>query len=385
MSARRLKDIHLVALAGVLTVVLGGAGAFIAPPGGPGIESPSSFSAAGGGGKAAFLTLKSLGYRVDRSYEPMTAVTADPADTMLLMTGTSPPSDLDRRALEAFLQGGGSVLLVGPQGADFLRVQGAAPSSPFAPPARHRVGAPSPLAVRASEITMAPVAGAPKFGSAYVAVFSDGVENPLVVTARVGQGRVVWLAAATPLTNAHIADAENLQLLLNAVGDPAGRKLLWDEHYHGHSRSLWSYAVHTPLPWVGAQLGVLLICALATYSRRRGPVRARRTDPRTSPLEFIEMLGALYRRAGAAPAAVAAARARLRRTIAAAQGIPADSPDDAIARAVATRTGVDIREVLDILVAAERAIRARDLSAAEALRLSRRLQLFSNDVARASV
>jgi hypothetical protein len=114
-------------------------------------------------------------------------------------------------------------------------------------------------------------------------------------------------------------------------------------------------------------------------------VRARRTDPRTSPLEFIEMLGALYRRAGAAPAAVAAARARLRRTIAAAQGIPADSPDDAIARAVATRTGVDIREVLDILVAAERAIRARDLSAAEALRLSRRLQLFSNDVARASV
>ena len=132
MSAGRLKDVHLVALAGVLTVVLGGAAAFITPPGGPGSESPSSFSAAAGGGKAAFLTLKALGYRIDRSYEPMTAIAATPSDTMLLMTGTLRPSDLDRRALDTFLQAGGSVLLVGVQGADFLRVAGAAPPSSVA-------------------------------------------------------------------------------------------------------------------------------------------------------------------------------------------------------------------------------------------------------------
>ena len=229
---------------------------------------------------------------------------------------------------------------------------------------------------------MSRVAGAPKFGSAYVAVFSDGTENPLVATARVGKGRVIWFAAPTPLTNAHIAGAENLQLLLNAAGDPADRALLWDEHYHGHSRSLWSYAAHTPLPWIGVQLGVLLTFALATHVRRRGPVRARRTDPRTSPLEFIEMLGALYQRAGAASAAVAAARARLRRTIAAAQGIPADSADDVVARAVAMRSGAEAADVIGVLLAAERAARDPDLNGAEALKLTRRLQQLTDAVAR---
>jgi hypothetical protein len=382
MSARRLTDIHLVVLAGVLTVVAGLAGAVIAPPGAPGSETPSSFSAAGGGAKAAFLTLKASGYRIERSYEPMTAITANPAETMLLMTGTQPPSELDRRALENFLTRGGRVLLVGTQGADFLGVQGAAPSLPFVEPSRHRVVTPSALSVHASEITMSRVAGAPKFGSAYVAVFSDGIENPLVATARLGEGRVIWFAAATPLTNAHIADADNLQLLLNAAGDPADRALLWDEHYHGHSRSLWSYAARTPLPWVAAQLGVLLIFALAAHARRRGPVRARRTEPRTSPLEFIEMLGALYQRAGAASAAVAAARARLRRTIAAAHGIPSDSPDDAVAKAVATRSGVDAGEVIGVLSAADRATRDAGLKGAEALKLTRRLQQLTEAVAR---
>jgi hypothetical protein len=380
MSARRLKDVHLVALAGVLTAVLGGAAAFITPPGGPGSESPSSFSAAAGGGKAAFLTLKALGYRIDRSYEPMTAIAATPSDTMLLMTGTLRPSDLDRRALEAFLEAGGSVLLVGVQGADFLSVAGAAPFSSVAQPVRHRAVTPSPLAVRASEITMVPVSGAPKFASPYVTVFSGGDDNPLVATARVGKGRVIWLAAPTPLTNAHIADAGNLQLLLNAAGDPGEATLLWDEHYHGHSRSLWSYAARTPLPWIGAQLAVLLTFALATYSRRRGPVRARRTDARTSPLEFIDMLGALYRRAGAAPAAVAAARARLKRTVGATQGIPADSPDDAVAKAIATRSGADVGEVLDVLSAADRAVRDARLNAADALELTRRLQQLTAGV-----
>ena len=157
MPARRITDIHLVVLAGVLTVLVGLAGAVIAPPGGPGSDAPSSFSAAGGGAKAAFLTLKAVGHRIDRSYEPMTAITADPAETMLLMTGTLPPSELDRRALEVFLQNGGRVLLVGTQGADFLRVQGAAPSLPFTELSTYRAATPSPLSGgRVAVTSMAP-------------------------------------------------------------------------------------------------------------------------------------------------------------------------------------------------------------------------------------
>jgi hypothetical protein len=381
MSARRVKDIHFVALAGILTAILAGAAAFITPTDASATDTLSSFSAAPGGGKAAFLTLSALGYRIERSYEPMTAIAAAPARTVLLVTGTGKPSELDRRALEAFLEAGGHALLVGGQGADFLGVQGAGFADPFTQPSTYRAVTPSPLAVNVPEITMAPVEGAPKFGPTHVVVFRAD-DNPLVTVARVGKGRAVWLAAPTPLANAHIAVASNLQLLLNAVGDPGERDLLWDEHYHGHLRSLWSYTARTPLPWIGAQLGVVLIAALATYSRRRGPVRARRNEARTSALEFVDMLGTLYRRAGAASAAVAAARMRLRRTVAAAHGIPADSPDATMARAIATRTGADESEALDVLAAAAADAVDPHVGADAALKLSQRLQQFTESVRR---
>jgi hypothetical protein len=374
MPASRLTDAHLVIGAAVLTVLLGGAAAFIEPPGGAGAESPSSFSAAAAGAKGAFYALKELGYRMERSFEPMTAVRADPARSTLILTGGIMPSELDRRALQRFVERGAVVLLVGAQGADWLRVSGARSASPFQRPSTHRVLVPSPLAANAPEITMTRGAGAAKFGPSYVAVFAVLSDEPLVATARVGEGRVVWLAAATPVSNAHIASANNFQFLLNVLGPPGPRDVIWDEHYHGHSRSLWSYAAATPLPWIGGQCAILALAVFAAHSRRRGPVRARSVDARTSPMEFIDMLLALYKRAGARGAAVAAARTRFRRTVVAACGVPADSPDESVARAVAAKIPADAGEVTDLLAASDRATRDPGLTASEALTLTQRLQ-----------
>jgi hypothetical protein len=157
--------------------------------------------------------------------------------------------------------------------------------------------------------------------------------------------------------------------------------VLWDEHYHGHKRSLWSYAAATPLPWIGAQLGVMMVAVFATYSRRRGPIRPRTTDQRTSPLEFIDMLRALYQRAGAGAAAVRAARTRLQRAVASAYGIPADSPDEAVARVIAGKAGGDAATVLRLLEASGHAA-SRELSAAEAVELTRKLQDVTGTVTR---
>ena len=214
-------------------------------------------------------------------------------------------------------------------------------------------------------------ASPPKFGASYVRIFSVHGDQPLVATARIGGGRAVWLASGTPLANAHISDADNLQLLLNAVGPAGDRKVFWDEHYHGHTRSLWSYAVKTPLPWMGAQLGVMAIAVFAGYSRRSGPVRSRAVDPRTSPLEFIDMLRALYQRAGASPAAVSAARTRLQRVAASACGIPIDSPADVFAKAISAKGGAQAEEVLTTLALSARAERDPDLKAAEAVKVKK--------------
>jgi hypothetical protein len=379
MSAGRLKDTHIIIAAGALMVLLTVAAAMIGPADAPASYGASSLSAGAAGGKAAFLTLKALGHRVERSYEPMTAIAAEPSRTTLVITGAERPSELDRQALERFLKAGGSVLLVGGQGAAFLGMEGTPSASPFGEPRTYPAAGLSPLAAGVPEITMTPPVAAPKFGPSYVHVFSDGPDAPIVATTRIGSGRATWLSADTPITNAQIASAANLQLLLNVVGEPGGREVLWDEHYHGHRRSLWSYAARTPLPWMGAQLTLVMVAVFATYSRRRGPMRALASDQRTSPLEFIDMLRALYQRAGAASAAVEAARARLRRSVAAAYGIPADGSDDLMARTIAVKTGADPSEIRRLLDASAQS-GSREVPSAEALALTRALQNVSGSI-----
>jgi len=380
MPVGRLTDRQLVLCTGLLTIALVVVSALLTVPGG-GAAGPTSLSAAAAGGKAAYDTLAALGYRIERSYEPMASLRVDPASTTLLITGPLEPSSQDRRALTRFLEAGGEVLVVGAQGAAFLEVKGARPAPPMpALPNLHRVMAASPVSVGVTEITMRGDAGTPAFGPRYVSVFAVNDERPLVATASMGAGRATWWAAPTPLTNADVSHADNLQLLLNIAGAPGGRRVLWDEHYHGTSRSLWSYLARTPLPWAGAQVGLLALAAFAAFSRRSGPVRARASPPRTSPLEFIEMLGEMYRRAGARPAAVATARARLVRAATSSCGIPHDAPDGVIARAIASRTSASAAEIETVLADARRATETADVDRATALGLAGRLQQLTEHV-----
>jgi hypothetical protein len=347
VPAGRVTDRQVVVWAAGLTLALGLAVAFLSTPE-SGVAGPSSYSAAAAGGKAAYETLAVIGHRLERSYEPVASLRVEPSHTTLIITGDLEPSDGDRRALRSFVEAGGAVLLVGVTGAHWLDLEAAVRTSAEGP-VRHRPLVPSALSAGVTEITMRGDAGSPRFGENYVAVFAASDDRPLVATARRGAGRVTWWADPTPLANQDIADADNLRLLLNVAGTPGARRVLWDEHYHGTSRSLWSYLVHTPLPWAGAQVAVLAIAGFVAYSRRNGPVRARASSPRTSPLEFIEMLGEMYRRAGARHAAVATARTRLLRAATSTTGVPPGSSDHLIARAVAARTGAGVAEVETVL------------------------------------
>jgi hypothetical protein len=382
VPAGRLTDVRLVAIAGALTVLLAGVGALLSPKPDAGGGDGSSFSAGALGGKAAFETLKALGHHAERSLEPATALSADPGGTVLIVTGAMAASEQDKRALQAFLAAGGTVLTVGAMGADFLGVVWVTSGSdPLAAPATYRVVAASPLVAGAEEITMATSPATHAFPAAYVPLFAIAADEPLVTTARIGSGRAVWLAASTPLTNQHIRSARNLQLLLNVVGTPGERRILWDEHYHGFSRSLWSYAAATPLPWAVAQLGLLAAAALATFSRRRLPVRPRADDVRTSPMEFIEMLQVLYARSGGAPSAVRSARSRFRRRVATMAGLSSDAADDVIARAAARRCSATGDELSTLLDTSRAAAEGSPLDATAALTLTARLQQLSAELA----
>jgi hypothetical protein len=408
MSSRRLNDITVLAVAGIAMVVLTIAGALIAPPPAGDEERGSTFSPGPDGAKAAYLTLKQLGYRIDRSVEPLTAVTVDPSTAVLVLASPSePPSDQDRRALRRFLEAGGVVLATGTGGAEFLsgKVDDKTAGEPSPSPTSYSATLPSPLTAGAPRITMVPEAESVRFDPPYISIYGPE-ESGVVRTSLVGDGRAIWWAGSTPLSNDAVSDAGNLDLLINvlelgspkrsameregepgapkrsAMGREGGRAILWDEHYHGHTRSMWSYAAATPLLWVLTQLGVIAATALATYSRRRGPVRPKVIDSRTSPMEFVDTLGGLYEQARAAAASVRAALVRLRRLLLTASGLPAGSSIDAVSRTAAARFGLAEQDVHDVLVKAEHAAANPSLDPAEALVLVKRLQTLAAIVTR---
>jgi len=357
MSApRRSSDLTILVAAGVATVLLSIV-SFIAAP----VESlppvdGSSYAAHPQGARAAYLALKAAGYRVERSFEPLTELARIPSPAVVILADPGEePSQLDVRALRRFVEEGGVVLATGQSGAAFLPGAPTYTAEPGRDPdSTMPVAVVSPFSRGVPEVRMTPAPAALAADSPFIPVYGDAA-RPSVIAARHGGGRAVWWSASTPLTNDGITRAGHAELLANVLGSPSDRLVLWDEHYHGHTRSLWSYVAGTPVPFAGLQLVIVFVAALLSFSRRRWPLRRLPVEPRTSPLEFVDSMGALYERAGTAAGVVETVRARVRRTLVATAGLPSTVPDDRLGRAVAGRTSMEARKVEALLTESARA------------------------------
>ena len=376
----RTNDLTFVIAGLVLMTALTVVSFLVAPKDGAPTHSGSSYASYPAGAKAAFMYLQQTGYDVRRSFEPFAALHAEPSTTVVLLADPLvEPSRSDRAALAAFVEAGGVVLAAGSATVAFLPDLTAGETRPEGqtPVRAYAAALPSPLARTAPTVEMAPAPRHIRTGDRpWVPVYGTH-DDPGVLTVSMGSGRVIWWASSHPLSNAAIVAPGHLELLLNAIGAPAQRRVLWDEHYHGHRRSVWSYAVGTPVIWALVQVGLIGCVALFTFGRRYGPMRSRPIEPRTSTLEFIDTLGALYARARPVDAAVATARARVRRLLQLRAGLPASSSDDEIVSALAGRSRIDSAEVRTLL---ERSgIAARDPSTAqsEAVALVAKLQALA--------
>ncbi|HZU43216.1 MAG TPA: DUF4350 domain-containing protein [Terriglobales bacterium] len=310
---------------------------------------PSSYSAASDGAKATFITLQELGYKIERWEDSPTELPKNPAGTVLILAdpfGKATPEE--ELALSHFLLDGGRVLVTS-FGARFLPENDAhtAHLKEYAW-ANFPAVMPSPLTRGAREITLLPWL---KWGTRYaghVPLYSDKDNAPVAVTYSIGKGRVIWLAASVPLTNAGVERRNNLEFLINVLGAPPGR-ILWDEYFHGHGKSLTDYIARTPVPWGLAQAGLVFLAALFAFSRRSGPVRPLVEPSRLSPLEFIDTLGGLYQSAHAAQAAVDVAYRRFRFIVMKRSGLAANASDEQIAAAAARAVGVPENAILETL------------------------------------
>ncbi|HLW79822.1 MAG TPA: DUF4350 domain-containing protein [Terriglobia bacterium] len=376
-------DRKLLIISGGLLIAIGLVGFLLAPAtAGTAAGFPSSYATDAGGGKAAYLLLGEFGYRVERWNSSPDQLPVNPVGTVLVLASpSSQPSASETSRVRAFVRAGGRLVAAGTSSLAFLpEHREVATKKPVYEFQKFAAEVPSPVTLGAPEILMRtnfrwarPAAGQQR-------LYGDA-DGPVVIEQRLGKGQVIWWADSSPLTNYGLAQSSNLMLLLNSVGpsavDANHTRVLWDEYYHGERASLWSYLGRTPAPWALVQLAVMVLAAILTFARRNGPVRPLTRESRLSPLEFIDTLGALYQRKGAAREALEIAYHRFRLTLAGRLGLPPSSSADEIAHGVRDRLGWTVPGFWETLQRAERGLRSGTLPEGRALLLVQELHDYA--------
>jgi hypothetical protein len=386
-SALISGDRKIVLVAGAILLALVVATAALAPSSndeeGEGV--PSTYSTAKNGAQAAYLLLGKLGYRSERWEKPPTELPSDAEGKILIFADpANVPTMTERQALLQFAGSGGWIIYAGDSPFPFLETGGVTPPTLTQPsffPEKFPAVAPSPFTRSAPEITM--------FASnRWIA--SDGTqvplygepEEPVVVTWRLGHGRIFWWAAPTPVTNVGISRAGNLGFLLDCIaairpGAAADRTtVLWDEYFHGYQGSMWNYFEETPVRWAILQLALVAGFVFLTFGRRSGPLYVPITASRLSPLEFVDTMGDLYARAKAGPAAVRVAYQRFRGQLTRRLVLAPSVSNMQLDAAVRERLGWKQPGLFDALQRAEKAAQSNELSSAGALSIVQALEHY---------
>jgi Domain of unknown function (DUF4350) len=331
--------------------------------------TPSSYSTAPHGAKAAYELLRQTGYHVERQSEPLAQIEdrVDQHSTVVFAEPFLQNVDAARESVQAILEKGGRVLVTGYPGG--LLVPGNAVQ-----PSRLAGGECDADANGFGELA----------GSGAIRIAPDAQwkpSNPLheveytchgqavVVTYKVGKGLVIWWADSSPLENSGIQSADNLVFFLNSIGPAETTSVFWDESLHGDSPSLLSYTRGTPLELIGWQLALVAALLLWSQGRRNGPLRPDPTLLRTTPIEFVHSLGSLYQASAASQTAVNDAyqyfRQRLERRVGIPQTLAAKAP--AMSVALTQQFGAGAQPLQQTLVACEEAREMEKLSTQAAL------------------
>ncbi|HXP82892.1 MAG TPA: DUF4350 domain-containing protein [Verrucomicrobiae bacterium] len=381
-------DRKLLLIGGAILLLLIVATVVLAPASdeeeGPG--TPTTYSTANGGAQAAYLLLRELGYRSERWEKSPLDLPADAEGKILILAGPIDlPDKKERDSLLGFVRAGGWIIYSG--NVPFLFVETGAVAPPSLTPASSvprdtfPAIAPSPFTQGASKITM---------NASYRWVASDGAqvplygepEEPVVVTWRLEKGRVLWWDAPTPITNSGISMDGNLPFFLGCIqavrpgASPGETTVLWDEYFHGYRGSLWDYFEVTPVPWAILQLALVAVFVLLAFGRRSGPIYAPAAVSRLSPLEFVDTLGDLYRRASAGSAAVRVAYQRFRTQLVRRLALAPSISNMQLDAAVRERLGWRQPGFIDTLQRAEKAARESDVPGSDALKIVQALEHY---------
>jgi len=387
LSSLDTKDRRMLLIVLGLVAALLGVIAFFTPARDPNENPiPDSYLSSRHGAKAAYTLLEQSGYTIERWEQPLSELAANAGpETVLIIAEPYSWDRQDRPAIATILSKGGRVVATGFEGGLLMPRSGVTVSkqASFAACEAQPDGL-EPLAGRGS-IWIVPSTTWNEADSAVRTVYTCA-GSPVVVQYPVGNGTVIWWASSTPLENDSIERGQNLELLLNSVGPAAGHHIYWDESMHGQQHTSWDFVSGPvwPLLWTGA-LGLALL-AVFSFSRRSGPVRVLPQPPRTTPIEFLEALGSLYRSTGATATAMQIAWERFRTQATLLTGQRTPQIDAAqLLSAIERRYGSIVKTMGPDLLAAEAACWDENLKPRHALRLIQALRRHEQALQHASV
>jgi Domain of unknown function (DUF4350) len=391
-------DRKFLIICGALLIALTGATLALEPP--PEERSsgfPSSYSTAAAGSKAAYLLLQDLGYQVERWNLSPSDLPSGGNTVLILADPFVASSSQERVALRQFVFNGGRLLVTGALGASLVGESGVkVQPGDFSSWTTFAAESPSLLTRGAPDIAMKTGVRWARLRADHLGVYADK-DGATVVGIPVGRGMIVWWADSGPLTNSGLTQASNLRLFLNSLGPrtapvaevqqpaqpgvrPAGRqatRVLWDEYFHGERLGFWSYLGKTPVPWFLVQLALVFAGILFSYGRRAGPLRPLVQESRLSPLEFVETLGDLYERKGAATGALEIAFQRFRGQLAGRLGARPSAGIEELYRGARERLGWTVPGLWETLQACELGVNDASLKNARSLKLIQELNDYS--------
>jgi hypothetical protein len=372
------SDRKLLWIGGSLLAFLLTASVVLAPPGDQSNSTvPSTYSAQSSGAGASYSLLAQLHYPVKRWENPPAELESGPENVLLILAEPNqPPGEKERDALANFVEDGGHVLFTGANIHNYFPDADVSSIPPDPAWKTFSPNIPSRLGHGARQVTLQPAAYWEKLSPYQLAIYGEP-NAPVVVSWSYGDGEILWWAGSTPLTNAGITKDDNLAFFLNAVKNWAPSEpyqIYWDEYFHGQRSSLWSYVEKTSLTWGLVQFALLAIALVFTFSRRSGPMYVPAGVSRLSPLEFVDTLGGLYERAGAASSVVSVSYKRYRALLARQLGLPLTTPDDELGRAAEQRLGWKDEGVSELLRRAAVSTFAPKLRPSEALDIVQKLE-----------
>src|SRR4029077_10182031 len=380
-------DRKLLLIAGTILLLLIVATVVFAPPldeeEGQGV--PTTYSTARAGAQAAYLLLRELGYRSERWEKSPTELPSDAEGKILILASPSDfPDKKERDALMAFVRSGGWIVYAGNFPFLFLGSGDATPkwdTNPGSLVQGFPALVPSLLTRDAPKITML-ASSRWDFSEGNQVPLYGNADEPVVVTWKLGRGRILWWAAPTPITNSGITRDGNLPFFLDCIqaarpgASPRETTVLWDEYFHGYRGSLWDYFAGVPVPWAIFQLALVAVFVLLAFGRRSGPLYAPAAVSRLSPLEFVDTLGDLYRRASAGSAAVRVAYQRFRTTLVRRLALAPSISNMQMDAAVRERLGWKQPGLMNTLQRAEKAARESGVHSSEALKIVQALEHY---------